>query len=151
MLDLRIAQMSDGDRLFAWANDAGTRAWSKSPVPISRSAHDNWMQLNVAQGFPTHLVLIADSDFGPVGSVRFDAVRNDVMSYYVSIVVAPEQRGKKYGQAMLDLGCKMMPEVTLVADIKDGNAGSHAIFQKAGFAETSKRGNYTRYCREPIV
>lgn len=151
MLDLRIARMGDADRLLAWANDPGTRVWSKSSATIERSAHDNWMQLYVANGYPAHLVLIADSDFGPVGTLRFDAVRDDVMAYYVSITVAPEQRGKKYGQAMLDLGCKMMPEVTLLADIKDGNAGSHAIFQKAGFAELSRSGRYTRYGREPIA
>lgn len=151
MFDLRIAQMGDADKLFAWANDADTRAWSKSSAVIERSAHDNWMQLYVAQGYPAHLVLIADSDFGPVGTLRFDAAKNDVMSYYVSITVAPEHRGRRYGGAMLDLGCKMMPEVTLLADVKDGNAGSHAIFQKAGFSELSRRGQYTRYCREPIA
>lgn len=151
MLDLRQATMGDSDRLFTWRNDPVTRQWSASTAEIRREDHDRWMQLNVLQGYPAHLVLIADTDIGPVGTVRFDGVKKDVMSYSVSINVAPEHRGKKYGYAMLDLACKMMPDSTLLADIKTRNLASHSIFRKCGFEEQARSGEFVRYRRDALA
>jgi RimJ/RimL family protein N-acetyltransferase len=148
MLDLRRATMADSDLLLAWANDQETRAWSRQTAPISAENHERWMQLNVLQGYPAHIVMIADSDVGPVGVIRLDLRKDDVMTSTVSITVAPEHRGKKLGFAMLDLICKMVPDQTLLAEIRVNNRASRRIFEKCGFTEYARNIDYLRYRRD---
>src|ERR1700704_5662939 len=90
---LRPATMHDADRLFSWRNDPVTCANSRSTAAVPREDHDRWMQFNVMQGYPEHLVMIAESDLGCIGVVRFDAAKDDLMGYEVSITIAPETRG----------------------------------------------------------
>jgi len=150
MLDLRHATMADADLLFAWANDPAARAASQSTAPIARDDHDLWMKLYVAQGWPTHLVLIAEGDAGPVGVIRFDAERKDVMTYRVSISVAPEHRGKKFGFAMLDLAIRGQTETSFIAEIRRNNHASRRIFEKCGFEEMDRNIDFIRYRKAPL-
>lgn len=148
MLDLRRATMADRDRLLAWANDPDTRAWSRSPARISAEDHDRWMEFNVLNGYPTHVVMIADSDVGPVGVIRLDLKKNDVLTSNISITVAPEHRGKGYGYAMLDLISKLLPEQTLLAEINRNNRASLRIFGKCGFEEYDRGPDWRRFRRD---
>lgn len=141
--------MADADQLFAWANDPITRAWSKSTGPILREDHDRWMTFNVLQGYPQHIVMIADSDYGSVGVVRFDAERRDVMRYRVSITIAPQFRGRGYAHGVLAEACRHMPDSTLLAEIGAENDRSKRIFEKCGFEETGKMGQFLQFKREP--
>lgn len=151
MIDLRPATMADADQLFEWRNDPMTREWSASNAPVERQDHDRWMQFNVLQGYPQHLVMIADSDLGSVGVVRFDAERRDVMRYRVSITMAPKFRGQKLSHGVLAEACRHMLESTLLADIKVANAASRRIFEKCGFEESGKSGQFIQMKREPQV
>lgn len=149
MLDMRPATMADADQLFDWANDPITRAWSRSTDLIPREDHDRWMQFNVLQGYPQHLVMIADSDYGSVGVVRFDAEKRDVMRYRVSITVAPQFRGQGLAHGVLAEACRLMQDSTLLAEINSANARSRRIFEKCGFEETSRIGKFLQYTRGP--
>ena len=150
MLALRTARMADADLLFQWANEA--RPWSRSTVPISREGHDRWMKLNVEAGYPAHWVLIIENDvFGPVGMIRFDMVKRDVMSYVVSIIIDPEHRGKGFGRDALGQACNLvMPECLLLAEIRNDNIASISIFRKCGFDDVGKDGDFVQFCREPL-
>ncbi len=143
--------MADADQLFEWANDPDTRASSKSSAPIPRGDHDRWMQFNVLQGYPQHMVMIADTDSGSVGVVRFDAERQDVMRYRVSITVAPKFRGQRLAHGILAESCRMMQESTLLAEVNAGNAASRRIFEKCGFEEIGSKGEFVQLKREPQI
>ena len=142
--------MADTDLLFGWANDAGARAWSTSSRAISREEHDRWMTFNVHTGYPTHWVMIADTDFGSVGVVRFDMVKNDVMNYRVSITIGSNHRGHGYGYAALERACHIMSDSVLLAEIKSSNAASRRIFEKCGFEEHGRSSAAINYRREPL-
>jgi hypothetical protein len=75
-------------------NDPQTQAASRSTAPVAQSDHDRWMEFNIGYGYPEHLVFMADTDFGSVGVIRFDGDKSDVMTYSVSITVAPQYRGR---------------------------------------------------------
>lgn len=150
MFEMRPATMADTELLFSWANDAQTRAWSKSTAPIPREDHDRWMQFNVVNGYPSHLVMIAQSDYGSVGVVRFDVAHSDVMKYSASITIAPEHRGKGFAEKALSHACHLMPEVTLDAEIKRGNMRSRRAFERCGFALVEDSGPLLHYRREPL-
>jgi RimJ/RimL family protein N-acetyltransferase len=150
VLDVRPATMADTDLLFGWANDATTRAWSKSTQPISREEHERWMSLNVLTGYPAHWVMIAHNDFGDVGVVRFDMVKGDVMSYEVSITIGSDHRGKGYGCNALERACQIMFDSTLIAEIKSSNMASRRIFEHCGFEAESRSSTSIIYRREPL-
>lgn len=149
MLDMRPATMADADMLFAWANDPGTRAYAKSHAAIPREDHDRWMQFNVLQGYPKHIVMIADSEYGSVGVVRFDTVGGDVMTYRVSITISPQFRGRKLAHGVLAEACRLMSESTLLAEIRPDNAASKTIFERCGFTRVKMGNSYDHYRREP--
>lgn len=149
MLDLRPATMDDADLLFGWANEA--RAWSRSTVAIQKSEHDQWMLLNVLTGYPAHWVLIADSDAGSVGTVRFDMADGDVMTYRVSITIGSEHRGKGFGLKALEYACNLMPEAKLLAEIKKENFTSRRIFERCGFDLWGSNGDFVEYRRKPLL
>lgn len=149
MIHLRPATISDSDNLFSWRNDPVTQAYSRSTAPVARADHDRWMQFNVLQGYPQHIVLIADSEFGPVGVIRFDINKSDVMDCEVSITVAPEHRGKKVARGILETGCSYMDEYTISAEIKPENAASRRIFEQCGFDQIGNSSGYLQYRKEP--
>lgn len=149
MIDLRPATMMDSDKLFAWRNDPVTQACSRSTAPVPRADHDRWMKFNVLLGYPQHIVLIADSEFGAVGVVRFDAEKNDALSYEVSITIAPNHRGKGVARGILHTACGYMDEYTINAEVKSDNTKSRHIFEQCGFEEIGRSNGYLQYRKEP--
>jgi UDP-2,4-diacetamido-2,4,6-trideoxy-beta-L-altropyranose hydrolase len=149
MIDLRPAKMSDSNLLFTWANDPVARSWSGSTAPIERADHERWMQFNVLMGYPQHIVMIVETEHGPVGVVRFDAKKKDVLTYTVSINMAAKARGQGLGYAALAEACRMMQENTLLADIRHANAASIHIFERCGFRLVGDDGKFVQYKRDP--
>lgn len=151
MIDLRVATMTDSDLLFAWRNDPGTQAASRSTLPVPREDHDRWMKFNVLMGYPQHIVLIADSDIGPVGVVRFDAVKDDVLSYEAAITIAPRHRCNGYSRSILAEACSYMSDYTIRADIRTDNTASRKTFERCGFREVSAGNGFIKYRKEPVA
>jgi L-amino acid N-acyltransferase YncA len=151
MIDMRPATMADTDLLLSWRNDPVTCANSKSTATVSREDHERWMKFNVAQGYPQHMVMIANSQVsGSIGVVRFDAERSDVMKYEVSITIAPEHRGCGLGRPVLATACAHMPDVSLSAMIRKENTASRRIFEECGFEETDGEHGFVTCRREPL-
>jgi UDP-2,4-diacetamido-2,4,6-trideoxy-beta-L-altropyranose hydrolase len=148
VLDMRPATMADSDLLFGWANEA--RSWSKSTAEITQQQHDQWMMLNVLTGYPAHWVMIADTNLGSIGTVRFDMVK-DVMTYRVSITIGSEFRGRGFGHEALDHACKLMAENKLLAEIKHDNVASRRMFERCGFKQVGRTGEFVAYRREPLL
>lgn len=147
---MRPARATDADDLLAWRNDPVTLACSRSTAEVSREDHDRWMQFNVEQGYPQHLVMIADGGSDSLGVVRFDAMR-DLMSYTVSITVAPQHRGKGLANGVLTEACRHMHEYTLHAEVRQENTASRRLFAHCGFRErmAGPDDEFVRYRREP--
>lgn len=150
MIDLRHATLNDADTLFAWRNDPVTLACFKSTAPVPREDHDNWMKFNVVMGYPEHIVLMADTEHGSVGVVRFDARRNDVLTYDASITIAPQARGMGLALGVLSEACRYMHEYTINADIRRTNYRSRKIFAQCGFDLVDAKDEFVQYRREPL-
>lgn len=148
MISLRAATMQDADRLFAWRNDPVTLAGSKSTAPVPRSDHNQWMTLNVLYGYPEHIVLMAHDQAAPVGVVRFDALKSDVMQYKASLTIAPQHRGLGYSYPVLAEACAYMTDYTVLADIRKDNTASRKAFERCGFRETGSDDHFVFY-RKP--
>lgn len=150
MIQLRPANLSDTADLLVWRNDPVTCANSRSTATVPAEDHARWMEFNVVRGYPEHIVLIAESDLGKVGVVRFDAKRADVMNYEVGITVAPKHRGKGMGTEMLKQACGFMHDFMLDAEIRRGNHASKTMFWHCGFEEIGSSDVYLQFRREPL-
>lgn len=148
---MRPATVQDSDRLFNWRNDPVTQAASRSTAPVPREDHDRWMQFNVINGYPQHLVMMADTDVGSVGVVRFDSVRGDVMAFDVSITLGPRYRGQGLAFEVLQEACGYMCDFTINAEIRKENIASRKLFERCGFEEISRSSGFLNYVKEPTT
>jgi RimJ/RimL family protein N-acetyltransferase len=151
MINLRPATLADADRLFAWRNDPVTCANSRSTAPVPREDHDRWMQFNVLMGQPEHAVIIAEGDLGCVGVVRFDAAKNDLMSYEASITIAPGARGRGIARPILAEACGFFSDFAITAEIRHDNVASRKVFERCGFDEIGRSSGFLQYRKEPVA
>lgn len=149
MITMRPASSSDSSLLFAWRNDPDTQAMSRSTAPVAREDHERWMKFNVLQGYPQHLVMMAETESGTVGTVRFDASREDLMRFEVSITIAPKYRRLGLAATVLSEACNWMGEYTIDAEIRKTNVASRRVFERCGFEEVGRSSGYLSYRREP--
>jgi ribosomal protein S18 acetylase RimI-like enzyme len=94
--------------------------------------------------------LVAESDVGSVGVVRFDCKKTDVLAYDVSITIAPQHRGKGFGANVLADACSYMGDYTLDAEVRKDNTASRRLFEQCGFEEVSRSSTFLNYRREPL-
>jgi RimJ/RimL family protein N-acetyltransferase len=149
LIEMRPARIADSEMLLEWRNDPETRAASKETDPISEAEHARWMKFNVLMGYPEHLVMIAETDLGSIGTVRFDAVKKDLMSYRVGIIIAPQHRGKRLAADVLARACGIMQDFNLLAEIRYKNAASIKTFEACDFLPINDDGEFLTYQRKP--
>jgi len=150
-MTLRLATAKDSDNLFAWRNDPVTQACSRSTAPVARDEHERWMTGNVMLGFPEHMVLIAESERGPLGVVRFDGIKGDDLALAVSITIAPKHRGQGLARGILSEACASMSDYTIHAEVRKENRASRRLFARCGFDEIGRSGDFLSYRREPVT
>lgn len=131
---LRPARPADARRLWRWANDPETRRASFTPGTIAWPAHVEWFRSKLASG-DVRIYVAVDGSGRAVGQVRFEIDRPG--RAVVSIVVAPEARGRGIGKLLLAAGvarsAKDLGLRRIHAYVKRENPASLALFRAAGF------------------
>jgi RimJ/RimL family protein N-acetyltransferase len=138
-IKLRPITLLDAPLLYRWrCLDEETRNNSLTKHTFTGESHMGWLCEQLAKQCPmyigTHLHLT-------VGAVYF-------ISDKVSMIIAPEHRGRGYGTGLLRAAL-MLIDRPCVADILDHNAASHHVFQKCGFAAIETVPGSTRYQWHP--
>jgi len=137
-LTCRPAKRADAELLWRWANDPETRRQSFTKATIPYEAHCAWLDARL--GSPTCTILIFGDGGVPVGYARFDLV-GDMAE--ISIAVAPEQRGRGYGRAMLaaaldrhreQRGARVRTRASVLAE----NKRSLRMFRASGFRDVDE-------------
>lgn len=133
---IRPVTIDDAQLLLAWRNDPDSRAASRNTHMVDPAEHQAWMTASLQQ--PEALLVIAeDDDGGPVGHVRFTPGAD---GYEVSIVLAPDQRGKGQGRAVLQAAQEVFfatyPDQPIRAFVRGDNLASHRLFRGAGYVLT---------------
>jgi UDP-2,4-diacetamido-2,4,6-trideoxy-beta-L-altropyranose hydrolase len=133
LLSLRTVAVEDDRLLWQWANDPHVRAMSFSSAPISWEKHVSWLGQKLTT--PGCYLWIASYQGLPIGQVRFD--QTERVEANISISLAPETRGKGYGQSLIQIACqKLFQETdihTIHAYIKVDNSASIHAFEACGF------------------
>src|SRR5262249_24260235 len=90
----RRLKPSDADAIFGWQTSPGTRAFSRQPEAPSWAGHLDWINGRLrSRGSITEIIL---ADGRQAAMARLDPIEGGLE---ISIVVAPEYRGKGIGEA----------------------------------------------------
>ena len=135
-IHLREACLDDARMLYDWRNDPLTRRVSFHSEEIPWGTHQNWFQQSIAN--PNRRIYIGEAmpQKAPIGQVRFDMTSPHEAA--ISIVIAPEWRGKGLGGKIIREGIALFrsehPEIyTIIAFIKPDNIPSRKVFAGCGF------------------
>jgi RimJ/RimL family protein N-acetyltransferase len=139
-LRLRRASADDEARLLEWRNDAQTRAMAIARAPVPLADHRRWLDVRLRDA--DTLLMIAEEDGAPVGTVRLD--RHGPGEAELSITIAPAARGRGLARPAIELGLEHarrewgVEHVT--AQIRSENAASLRAFAAAGFEPVREEG-----------
>ncbi len=133
---LLVRPAGPGDRrlLWEWANDPEARARSFHPETIAWETHVEWFERRLAD--PDCVLLVGeDAADRPVGQVRFDL--DAAGGAVVSVSVAPGERGRGLGTALLRQGIERLQAAgsgrLLSAFIRPDHLASRKLFERVGF------------------
>jgi RimJ/RimL family protein N-acetyltransferase len=147
-MNLRCATMDDAQLLLAWRNDAETRHQSGNSEEILWENHIAWLTQSLAMS--TRQLYLAEYKGILVGTVRSDT--NTDGSVELSWTVAPEQRGKGLGKAMVMQFVKQLhPGAKLIAIIRKGNISSEKIAQALGLHPENPKPSETQLAEQPLM
>ena len=116
----RPAVLTDAEALWVWRNDPATRANSRSSEEVPWERHLAWLESSLTRD--DRLLLVADDDRGPVGTVRWDHEGGD--EWEVSITVAPERRGQGLAGPLLAAGERALATWTRRRNAPEGQEGT---------------------------
>ena len=148
LLDLRAAREDDTRLLWDWANDPVVRESAFDERPIAWETHVEWFRRRLADEH-AHIYIACAPDGAPLGPVRFEG-DNDVVE--ISISVSREFRGRGWGPALIDAGCRRLfadtAVSTIYARVKEVNGASRSAFHDAAFTQVvSPAPDQTRHIR----
>lgn len=151
----RAAALDDAMLLLAWRNDAVTRRMSLHSEAVSLEEHLAWYTASLSN--PLRVIFIGeDAETGvAVGMVRFDSDASPSPIAEVSLNIAPEQRGRGLGRAVLEAAIVALdarhPEIrALTAVIRPENTASVRLFEAAGFHRIGESRETLTYRRDSV-
>ncbi|MCR9220177.1 MAG: UDP-2,4-diacetamido-2,4,6-trideoxy-beta-L-altropyranose hydrolase [Alphaproteobacteria bacterium] len=136
---LRPAAQADRDVLLAWQRHPETRRHFRNPEPPDAAEHAAWFAAKARD--PRCLMHMVEDADGAAGLVRLDL--DGAGGAEVSILIAPDRRGRGVGAEALALIAALRPDLRLTAEVLPGNTASHRLFRKAGYRARSE-GSYVR-------
>ncbi|SMO60630.1 GNAT family N-acetyltransferase [Solitalea koreensis] len=134
MIRFRLAQPTDLDLYFKWANEEHTRRNSYSPGKIPYATHVSWFNSKLQDPNTIFLVFEYEKSGIPIGQVLFDRKENE---NFIRISIDKDFRGRLLATSMVQEACnyyfEQYPADTISAYIKKDNMASVKAFQHAGF------------------
>ncbi|MHC8298623.1 UDP-2,4-diacetamido-2,4,6-trideoxy-beta-L-altropyranose hydrolase [Pseudomonas sp. ZS1P83] len=137
VLHVRQATIDDAQLLLEGRNTEAVRRWSLETGIIEWQPHQNWLAASLSNS--QRLLLIAESDDGPVGVLRYD-LRG--VEAEVSIYLFEGRFGLGWGRALLARGEAFVTAhwsqlVAITAQVLPANQRSLRVFREAGFTQSA--------------
>lgn len=140
LVTMRPARAGDVELMFEWQRHPETRRFARRPEPPSWDEHEAWF---LAKEYDQECELLMILYEGrEAGVFRLDRLENG--AWEVSIVVAPELRGRRIGAAALSFADGFWAHEEMRAEILPGNEASRRMFSAAGYEKAGE----TIYVRE---
>ena len=146
-MNIRQAQNTkqDCDIVFSLSNDPLVRACSFNTKPIEYEQHCKWFAKTVSDSNTLFFLIFDNGNF--VGQIRFHRESEQSTESVISLSITKEYRGKHIAGEFLQLGIEKLKKKwynmeSVVAEVKDENAASNALFLREGFELISKVNTY---------
>ena len=135
----------DCDLVFSLSNDPLVRACSFNTNPIEYEQHCNWFQKTVTNQNVLFFLVFDGDNF--IGQIRFNRESEQSTECVISLTITKEYRGKHIAGKFLELGIDELKKNwyninSVVAEVKDENTASNALFLREGFELISKVNTY---------
>lgn len=140
LLRKATSQEADAMTFFQARNDPVARRFSRNAEPIRYDEHVRWYADAIRD--PDRRLFVIECDGERAGYCRVEGSKNEV-----SIAILPSYRGKHVASEALKIVSEMFARETLVAVIKNDNAASKSLFERAGFLRTGARGDWETWER----
>lgn len=140
--------MIDCDLVFSLSNDPLVRACSFNTRPIEYESHCKWFEKIVSDKNTLFFLVFDDENEKQfVGQIRFNRKSEQSTECVISLSITKEYRGKHIAGNFLQLGIEELKKnwyniKTVVAEVKDENTASNALFLREGFELISKVNTY---------
>ncbi len=138
-LYLRQAEKDDAELILNWRNDKLSREHSFDKSIIDHDSHMIWYENRLNDPECRMYMLMRGAD--NVGHIRLD-IRDGVGK--ISYMIAPSERGKGYGTAIIRLCEDMVSEDLdmLLGLVENDNEASLKCFRKNGYSESEADGTF---------
>ena len=151
-LRLRPGSSADAYSLWLWANDDDSRRASGSRDPIPWDTHVAWLAARLQR--QDCLLAILETGRGqPLGTIRFETIDRWATAR-LSYAVAPESRGRGYGNELVARGVELLrqahPAARIEALVRTDNPRSRAIFTRLGWASVPVPPDQLRFVALPV-
>ena len=135
---LRPATEADIRIVYNWQSHPTTRRYANNPAIPTWSEHERWFAARLSD--PRCLFNIIEHDGTAAGTIRLDLGHRDgEVSATVSIFIAQEKKRRGIALAALRAIRRLVPELTLHAEIDPRNEASLRLFRSAGYRQVSDR------------
>lgn len=113
-----------------------------------------WTKEQLADSLPDdmHVFIVAKDEAGVIGYVGMTTVLDE--GYIANVAVAPAQRRRGIGDALLDELERRAEQRELsfmTLEVRKSNAPAIALYEKHGFSPVGERKNYYRYPTENAI
>jgi len=147
---LRKATVEDARTLWEWRNNPETRRNAFQTDAVDWDTHRQWLTDRLVS--TECRIWILEIDQGSVGQVRYDRIGTTAE---ISIVVAPEFRGRGIGMSLLQLSaheaCAELRVSMLVGIVKEDNISSQRAFERAGFQNDGRLLQHGQACQRFVL
>lgn len=147
------ANLSHSRDIWKWRNDPITRSVSKNTNEVSWEDHDSWFRKSLTNPYRYLYIGVSATpeDEEPIGIVRFDISSSSPEYSEVSINIAPQARGKRFGCLLLKEGTEnfareIKRSTRIFAEVKINNLASIRLFTSSGYSSCDHDDeNYYQY------
>jgi UDP-2,4-diacetamido-2,4,6-trideoxy-beta-L-altropyranose hydrolase len=137
-LRARLAEVSDEQLLFDWANDPITRNNAFNPAPIQLKVHRAWLTQCLSDPANCAIFIVENDEGVPLGQVRFNKVES--LCWKIDYSLAPHFRGVGFGKNLLTTAIDAFQQSysgdALLGIVKMGNIPSCRVFESLDFSGT---------------
>ena len=131
MFNIRLADISDCERIFNLSNDPVVRNNSINKEKILWENHVKWFENRIKNiNEPFYIVETPDGDL--IAQVRFNKENNENI---ISVSITKDFRGKGLGAEVISESSQKTKLSPIFAYVKENNIASKRAFIKAGYIE----------------
>lgn len=128
-VDLKLATIKDAKKIFNWQLEPQIRKYFRNPSVPTFNEHLKWLKKSIKDKYRKIFIIKFKNNY--CGFLRLDWL--DFGIYEISILISKKWQQKKIGKHSILALRKILPFITLVAEVHKDNHNSKKFFSSCGF------------------